>query len=446
MNKPNIIVAGILNTKGESVRYIAERVKAAGGNPQIMELSLGKECGWADIPLRKVLEPVGVTPEDIFSMDRAGACKLVTEGATDTILRLYREGRVHGIISTGGSMGTTIACTMMRALPIGIPKIMLSTEASGDVSMHVGTRDICMLYPIAETGLNKITRKILNYAASGIVGMASAPDTEKVKDRPLVGCMMFGVTTPCVLRAQKHMEMEGYEVLINHCTGAGGRSMEEMLEEGYISGMLDLTTEEVTADVFDTKYQRSGPARLRTAAKKGIPQVISVGGSELMLFEGISDIPDDLKKEIQDGVRGLYDHNPSVACVAITAEETRKLATEFCKRLACAVAPTVICIPMRGWGGCDIASPDLELGWAGEGPGPTWIPGENPIHSRRSEIMLEVLKKELPRKNNIEVLAIDKHINEEEFSDVASELLTEMLNGTWKRGSHTNLSYVESLF
>ena len=151
MNKPNIIVAGILNTKGESVRYIAERVKAAGGNPQIMELSLGKECGWADIPLRKVLEPVGVTPEDIFSMDRAGACKLVTEGATDTILRLYREGRVHGIISTGGSMGTTIACTMMRALPIGIPKIMLSTEASGDVSMHVGTRDICMLYPIAET-------------------------------------------------------------------------------------------------------------------------------------------------------------------------------------------------------------------------------------------------------------------------------------------------------
>ncbi|SHE59302.1 Tm-1-like ATP-binding domain-containing protein [Lactonifactor longoviformis] len=445
MKAPNIIVAGILNTKGENIKYIAKQVEAAGGIPHIMELSLGEECGWADIPLHEVLWPTGKRPEKLFKLERAQACEFVTEGAVKTIVRLYEEGKVQGVISVGGSMGTSIACTMMRALPIGVPKMMLSTDASGEVGVHIGTRDLCMLYPIAETGLNRITRRILTYAASGIVGMASAPEVEETENKPLIGCMMFGVTTPCVLRAQKHMEENGYEVMVNHCTGAGGQSMEEMIEEGHIVGMLDLTTEEVTADVFDTYYQRSGPMRLRTAAKKGIPQVVSVGGSELMLFEGISDIPEKLMLEIQRGVRKLYNHNPSVACVAITLEETRAFAKEFCSRLAPATAPTVICIPMRGWGGCDIASPDLALGWSGEGPGATWIPGHNPLHSRRSEIMLEVLQEELPHKDNIEVLVIDKHINEPEFSDVASEILTEMLSGTWKRGSHTELSYVSVL-
>ncbi len=446
MDRPNIIVAGILNTKGETVRYIAERVKEAGGNPLVMELSLGKECGWADISLGELLKSVGKTAQDVFSLDRAGACELVTKGAVRTVLRLYGEGKVQGVIATGGSMGTSIACTMMRALPIGVPKMMLSMDASGEVSVHVGTRDICMLYPIAETGLNRITRRILNYAAAGIVGMASAPKVVETQNRPLVGCMMFGVTTPCVLRAQKHMEEQGYEVIVNHCTGAGGQSMEEMMEEGHIVGMLDLTTEEVTADVFDTKFQRSGPARLKTAAKKGIPQVVSVGGSELMLYEGVGDVPEHLMAEIKSGVRKLYNHNPAVACVAITEEETRMFAREFARRLAPATAPTVICIPMRGWGGCDIAAPNLELGWAGDGAGPTWIAGGNPAHSRRSEVMLEVLQEELPRKENLEVLVVDKHINEPEFADIAAELLTEMLDGTWKRGSHAGLPYVRSLF
>ena len=445
MGKPNIVVAGILDTKGQVIDYIAKQVVNAGGTPIIMELSLGSECGWADIPLTQTLGAMNLKKEDIFSLDRANACRLVTECAVKTIQMLYSQGKVDGIISTGGSMGTTIATAMMRALPIGVPKLMISSDASGDVSVYVGTKDICMMYPIAEAGLNNITRRVLTNAAYGIVGMASACYESEEEDKPLIGCMMFGVTTPCILRASKNMEQQGYAVIINHCTGSGGQSMEEMMSEGYISGMLDLTTEEVTADIFDTVFQRAGPERLRTAARLGIPQVVSVGGSELMLFEGIDDVPEKLMNEINTGYRKLYNHNPTVACVAITAEETERLAEEFCNRLGCAEAPTVVCIPMRGWGGCDIESPNIELGWAGPGSGPTWIEGDNPTHSRRSEVFLKVLREKMPKKENIEVLAVDKHINEKEFADLTSELLTEMLNGRWKKGFGTELPYVESV-
>ncbi len=445
MKKPNIIVAGILNTKEETIRYLADRVRDAGGHPLVMDLSLGKETDGADIPLREVLAPVNKTPEDLFVLDRAGACEIVTEGAVETLLRYYDAGKVQGVIASGGSMGTSIACTMMRALPVGVPKLMLSSDASGEVGIHIGTRDIAMLYPIAETGLNRITRRILTYAAYGITAMASAPEPAVEENKPLIGCMMFGVTTPCVLRAQKHMEDRGYEVLINHCTGVGGQSMEEMMEEGYITGMLDLTTEEVTADVFDTYFQRSGPNRLRTAARKGIPQVVSTGGDELMLFEGVKDVPEHFMKEIRSGTRTLYNHNPAVACVGITEQETKKLAEEIIGRLSPATAPTVLLIPMKGWGGSDIASPNLELGWAGPGPGATWIPGKNPDYSARSEVFAEVLEELFPDKPNMEALLVDKHINEPEFSDLAAELLTEMLEGTWKKGSHTELSYVASV-
>lgn len=164
-----------------------------------------------------------------------------------------------------------------------------------------------------------------------------------------------------------------------------------------------------------------------------------------MLFEGTDDVPEKLMHEIKTGYRKLYNHNPTVACVAITAEETEKLAEEFINRLACATAPTVICIPMRGWGGCDIAFPSIELGWAGPGPGPTWIEGDNPEHSRRSEVFLKVLREKMPSKENIEVLAVDKHINEKEFANLTSNLLTEMLNGSWERGHGTELPYVESI-
>lgn len=446
MNVPNIIVMGILDTKGDEIKYISECIKENGGNLTIMEISLGKECGWADISLSQLLQACDVQKEELFSMGRAQASEIVSAAGIKVITEMHKKGMLHGVIAIGGSMGTTIACNIMRELPLGVPKMMLSSDASGDISHYIGTRDICMLYPIAEAGLNKITKRIFSYAAGGIVGMAISRMPDKEYDRPLVGCMMFGVTTPCVMSASDIVKKEGYDVLVNHCTGAGGRSMEEMLQEGQLVGLLDITTQELVAEMFDTPSQQAGPMRLRSAAKAGIPQVVVPGGCDLILFDGVQCIPEEYMKEVEKGERGLYIHNPSVANVGLKAEEAYELGKIMAERLSEAKGPTVICVPMYGWGATDMREPDLKLGWAGPGASPMWIGDpDKPEESLRSKMYIQGLKESLELKENIEVLIVEKHINMKEFGELAAELLLEMLDGTWRKGSHTELPYVTSM-
>ncbi len=446
MSRPNIIVAGILDTKGREIRYIAESVSKHGGNPLIMELSLGKEIGGADISLDRILDAEGYKKEDLFAMNRKEASDTVSQGAAKTIKALYEEGKVQGVIATGGSMGTNIATFMMQALPIGIPKIMLSSDASGDCSHYIGTKDIAMLYPICEAGLNKISRKILDYAAAGITAMAAASMQQVSDDKTLVGCMMFGCTTPCILRAESVMNNAGKETIINHCTGAGGKSMEEMIADGLVSGILDLTTQEVTADVFDTEIQQAGPDRLRNASRYGIPQVIAPGGAEQLLFEGEGDpVPQKIHDDVKNGVRNIFQHNPTLYLTDLTLEEIETLGEEIGNRLSASSTPTVVCIPMRGWDSYDCSHKDAALGWVEDSPGPFWKPSpNNPLQSARAWKYAAGLKKTLPDKDNFEVLMVDKHINEKEFADVAAEIMLEMLEGIWTKGSHTELEYVES--
>ena len=235
--KPKILVAGILDTKGEEIKYLAEQVKEAGGEPIILELSVGKEVGWADIGLTELLAGIDKKPEDLYKVDRFIACDWVTKAAQKYVGALVEKGEVHGMIAYGGSMGASIATSVMQIMPIGMAKMMLTTMASGDIRSYVGTKDICMMYPIAEAGLNKLTKRILTNAAYAVVGMASAPQLAEEKEKPLIGCMMFGVTTPCVLRAAKNMESHGYDVIINHAIGTGGRSMEELIDDGLIEGI-----------------------------------------------------------------------------------------------------------------------------------------------------------------------------------------------------------------
>ena len=196
MNKrPNILVAGILDTKGQEIKFLANRVKAAGGEPTVLELSVGCEVGWADISVGRILQEVGRNKEDVFSLDRGKASAIIVEGAKEIAAQLLAEGKLDGMISYGGSMGASMATRIMQSLPLGIPKLMLTTMASGDVSPYVGTKDICMMYPIAEAGLNKVTRTILNNAAGAVAGMASSPKLEVADERPPIGCMMFGAVS-----------------------------------------------------------------------------------------------------------------------------------------------------------------------------------------------------------------------------------------------------------
>ena len=444
MNKrPNILIAGILDTKGQEIKFLANRVKAAGGEPTVLELSVGCEVGWADISVGRILQEVGRNKEDVFSLDRGKASAIIVEGAKEIAAQLLAEGKLDGMISYGGSMGASMATRIMQSLPLGIPKLMLTTMASGDVSPYVGTKDICMMYPIAEAGLNKVTRTILNNAAGAVAGMASSPKLEVADERPLIGCMMFGVTTPCVLRAAKYFEGRGYDVLINHAVGSGGRSLEELIRDGFVVGVLDITTHEI-ADYLLGGVLSAGPDRLTAAGEMGIPQVIAPGGLDLINFGPKETVPQKFLKETDQPGRGLYVHNPTVTCVGVSTKEAHMIGEHIAEKLNAAKGPTAICIPLKGWGACDLPTPNKELGWAGPGPGPVWAADpENPQWSLRTSYFISALRKALDMdKPNLDVLLVDKHLNEPEFSDLMSELLEEMLNGTWKKGSHQDLAYI----
>jgi len=440
--KPQILVAGVLDTKGNEIRFLADRVRAAGGSATIMELSLGKEVGWADIPMSELARRTGKTKEDLFAMERAKASDFIAEGGKALAGEMLAEGRLDGMIAFGGSMGTTMATRIMQSLPIGVPKVMLSTVASGDVRPYVGTKDIAMVYPIAEVGLNKVTHKVLNNAAGAVVGMANPPPLKAVADKPLIGCMMFGVTTPCVLRASGYFEERGYDVMVNHATGMGGRSMEELIDDGYIVGMLDITTHEI-ADELLGGILGAGPHRLTTAGRKGIPQVVSVGGLDLLNFGARDTLPKKYEQELDLPGRAIYVHNPTVTCAGVSTDESYQIGLDMAERLNQATGPTVLCVPMRGWGAVDVAAPNKDLGWAGPGPGPVWYADpEHPEWSGRCSHLIRGLREKMDlNKPNLDVLLVDKHINEPEFADIMAELLDEMLSGKWARGSHQDLSY-----
>lgn len=444
MHKPVIIVCGILDTKGKEINYLRERINEVGGEARVMEISLGKEVGWADIPLSTVLNETGKKTEEIVTSSRDAASSMICEAGQAYVKKLYETGEIDGIISYGGSMGATISTSIMRSLPIGVPKMMLTTMASGDVRPYVGSKDITMMYPIAEAGLNVVTRQILSQAAAGIVGMAMAPQVNQAEIKPLLGCMMFGVTTPCVLKASAFFEEQGdYDVIINHSTGAGGRSMEEMIEDGFIKGLLDITTHELVDERFGGVLS-AGADRLTAAAKKGIPQVLAPGGLEIINFGPRETIPKEHMDRVGLPGKGLYIHNATVTCIGTSPDEIREIASEIAQKLNTAKAPTTFFIPMRGWSAVDIKEPNKELGWSGPGPGVCWIEDKNkPGWSKRSMVFYEMLKRELDTsKDNIEILVVDKHLNEPEFALLMANVLNDMLKGQYTKGKYADIEYV----
>lgn len=438
--RPKILVAGILDTKGDEIKFIAERVKAAGGEPSILELTVGKEVGWADISLSEVLSYEGIKLDQFMKMVKNDRVEAIVKGAIKLVAELVKQNKVDGIISMGGSMGTSMATRIMQTLPIGMPKIAISTMASGDVRPYIGTKDICMMYPIAEVGLNVVTRKVLNNAAGAIVGMSSAPKLEGYKEKKLIGCMMFGVTTPAVLRASKYFEDRGYDVMVNHAVGSGGRSMEELIMDGYIVGVLDITTHEI-ADLLLGGVLSAGPDRLTAAGKKGIPQVVSTGGLDVINFGPEDTVPEHYKNELNIPGRAIKVHNPMVTVVGTSIYEASQIGEHIAKKLNDATGPTALCVPLRGWGAYDTAGNFPELGWAEDKPAPCWVSDpDKPERSWRATYFVNALRKTIDRnKPNLDVLLVDRHMNEPEFADLMAELLDEMLSGTWKKGSHHNL-------
>ena len=347
----SVLLVGTLDTKGVEVGYVRDRLRAAGVAVTVADAGvLGPPAIEPDIPRAVLFAAAGANWEQIKAAgDRGKAIAAAADGAAKLAARLYREGRVSAVLGLGGSAGTTIATAAMRALPVGVPKLMVSTLASGDVRPYVGTRDVMMVYSVVDIcGLNRVSRRVLDNAADAMIGMAGGKPVaspggaaDAPADKPVVAATMFGVTTPCVEAARRVLEAAGYEVLVFHATGTGGRTMEGLIRDGLIAGVLDLTTTEL-ADELAGGVMAAGPDRLTAAGLKGVPQVVSVGALDMVNFGP----PETVPERYAD--RRFYRHNPTVTLMRTTPGELDRIGKEIAEKASAAAGPTRVLLPLRG--------------------------------------------------------------------------------------------------
>ena len=340
---PTIAVLGTLDTKGKEVEFLAEQIHARGCDTLIVDLAiLGPPVIEPDVSRETVLAAIGELVETLAECgDRGRAVTAMTRGVESILPELHAQGRFDGVIGMGGSAGTTMATAGMRALSFGVPKLMVSTLAGGDVAPFVGSKDITMMPSIVDiSGLNRISRHVIVQAASAVVAMAQAA-TPTADDRPLIAASMFGNTTQCVDAARKRLESSGYEVVVFHSTGTGGRTMEDLVASGYFAGVLDVTTTEL-ADELAGGVMSAGPKRLKGAAQAGIPSVVAPGCLDMVNFWAPETVPQKY------GERRFYRHNPNVTLMRTTPEECRELGRRLAERVNASKGPVEVYLPMQG--------------------------------------------------------------------------------------------------
>ena len=393
-----VAILGTLDTKGEELHFIRERIIAEGLKAMIIDAGvMGQPNVLPDVSRAEVAQAGGRELDGLVAAkDRGRAIEAMATGATALVRRLYEEGRIHGLISLGGSAGTTIGTAAMRALPVGFPKFMVSTLASGDTRPYVGTKDIAMLYSVVDiAGLNVLSKRVLSNAAAAISGMAKQKPPKTRKEKPLVAATMFGVTTPCVMRARELVEAAGFEVLVFHATGAGGKAMEQLITDGFISGVLDITTTEL-ADELIGGVLSAGPNRLEAAGRKGIPQVVCPGAIDMVNFGPHETVPEKFRQ------RNLYMHNPTVTLMRTTPEECSQLGRITAEKLNQARGPAVFVMPLQGVSAID-------------------APG-GPFHSPEADAAYcHALKRHL--RPPAQLVEVDAHINDERFARVVADQL-----------------------
>ncbi|MBA2248484.1 MAG: Tm-1-like ATP-binding domain-containing protein [Chloroflexia bacterium] len=347
-----VILLGTLDTKGEEYGFVRDRLRGAGIDTLVID------AGILDIPR---LAP-DVTREEVAAAanadiatlvrdrDRGAAIDIMLNGATAIVQRLVAEREVHGIFGMGGSGGSTLVSGVMRELPVGFPKLLVSTVASGDTRPYVGTSDIAMMSSIVDiAGINQLSELILANAAGAIGGMARAHETfvPSGARKPVIGATMFGVTTPCTTVARERLEALGYEVLVFHATGIGGDTMESLIRGGVITGVLDTTTTEL-ADTLVGGALPSGPERLEIAGSLGLPQIVSLGALDMVNFGPIESVPERFRD------RHLFRHNASITLMRTTREENAELGRIIAGKLNGATGPVALFIPLRGVSAIDI--------------------------------------------------------------------------------------------
>jgi uncharacterized protein (UPF0261 family) len=339
-----VVLVGTLDTKGVEYGFLRDRLRAAGVDTVLVDAGIvGPPLADPDIAREQVAAAAGHDVEALRDAgDRGAAVIAMAEGATEVVKRLHEEGRCDGVLALGGSGGTSIAAQAMRALPVGVPKLIVSTIAASDTRPIIGESDMMLAASVVDiAGVNALSARIMANAAAAMAGMVTAAPVELGEERPLVAASQFGVTTPCITTAREELEARGYEVLTFHMTGTGGRSMESLMEAGYVRGVLDVTTTELCDELVGGVFS-AGPQRLEAAGRLGIPQVVSLGALDMVNFGPRESVP----KEFDD--RNLYVHNAQVTLMRTTPEECAQLGREIGEKLSRATGPTALFIPLRG--------------------------------------------------------------------------------------------------
>ena len=400
-----ILMIGAFDTKGAEYAFLRQQI--LGRRCKVLTVNTGV-MGTTD------LFPVDVEAKEVAKAgraslavlrekkDRGQAMKVMTAGAAAVARRLFDKGRFDGIIGMGGTGGTTVVTSAMRTLPLGVPKVCVSTAASGDTSSYVGTKDITMIPSIVDVaGINRISRIIFARAAGAVCGMVAAKVPAAKADKPIITASMFGNTTKCVNACVDALSSKGYEVLVFHATGTGGRTMESLVREGLVDAVLDITTTEwadtVAGGVFD-----AGPERLDAPGLMGIPHLIVPGCVDMVNFGPMSTVP----QRYRDAGRKFYEWNPSVTLMRTNVDENGKMGEVFARKANAARGPVAFLIPLRG---VSILDGD----------------GQQFCDREADNAMFAAIKANL--KPGIQVVEMDNNINDPEFSAKAAEMMFELI-------------------
>ncbi|TFK49220.1 hypothetical protein OE88DRAFT_399010 [Heliocybe sulcata] len=437
MAKPVVLLIGFLDTKEAEHKFVKELLESKGCEVTIIDTSIQHQTELsqeAAYPPPSVCSATDTSLSHVRGLPRAEALKLMTSGAIHIARRYAQEGELHGMMGMGGSTTTSLVCDVMRDIKIGIPKMCVSTMASGDTRPYVGDSDICLVPSIADVSgsLNVLSSRILTHAASAMAGMAyackeytesSTSNAPGGDAKYMVAVTMFGLTTPGVnaacerLRSFKDSQsgQQLYEPVVFHCTGSGGRTMERLIAEKWFHAVLDITTSEL-ADEQCGGILSAGPTRLTAAGEAGIPQVVSLGALDMCNFGPRSSVPEKYAE------RTLHEHNSSITLLRTSPSECREMGRKMAERLSQGHGPLAVVIPKKGWSGVDV-----------EG-GPFWDP-------EADSALVEALKDGLRKSGReVEIIEAEGTINDKDTAQMMGDKLNELMNRHERSGmcnSHT---------
>jgi uncharacterized protein (UPF0261 family) len=396
-----VLLLGTLDTKGHEYGFVRDVIHARGHRTLLVDLGvLGNPLIAPDVAADDVARAGGSDLATLRSRgDRGLAVDTMQRGACALLPAWYAQGRFDGVLGLGGGGGTTMVAAAMRTLPVGVPKVMVSTMASGNTAPYVDVKDLTLMYSVVDiAGLNPLSRRILANAAGAICGMVEVTDTHGSREsgvgsRPLLAATMFGVTTPCVTAVRSALDTAGYDVTVFHATGSGGRAMEGLIDDGYFAGVMDVTTTEWCDEVVGGVLT-AGPTRLSAAGRRGTPQVVSVGALDMVNFGGIETVPERFR------ARNLYRHNATVTLMRTTADECVEIGRRIAAQLNTAIGPTALVLPLHGVSAID-------------------APGQ-PFHDPGADqALFDSLRTHVDAR--VQVVEVEAHINDPEFARVLAD-------------------------